>query len=236
MNAQDIDRLHLWHLKQCPLFNALDEKELGAIFHASRIVGVGANEIVPTASDGEPSLWIVKRGHLKLTYVDVDGHSATVLILSPGDIFGSIVQEGAADYGEHCRTITSCCLARMSEARFHSLMQKHPAVAFTLTKSSFQRIHRLQSRLADLMVRPAEARLALVLLELFKQVGETREDGTRVIALPLSHADLAQLIGSSREMVTHVLGRFRRAEWVGTARHEITLLDVAALEVARDVF
>ncbi len=236
MTPAEVQRMNLWHLRQCPLFQALDERELGAVFHASRIVGLGPEEIVPAASGEEPSLWIVKRGHVKLAYVDESGHQATVLVLSPGDIFGSLVSDDARDYGEHCRTITSCCLARIGRARFESLMARHPGVAFTITKSSFNRIHRLQVRLADLMVRPAEARLALVLLDLGRNVGEDGADGCRAIRLPLSHSDLAQLIGTSREMVTHVMGRFRRSGWVGTPKGEIQLLDVPALEVARDVF
>jgi len=223
-------------MKQCPLFAQLEDKELGAIFHASRITGLGPDEIVPAATGEEPSLWVLKRGHVKLSYVDEGGHAATVLVLSPGDIFGSIFSDDARDYGEHCKTITSCCLAKLGRAQFDSLMRKYPNVAFTMMKSSFGRIHRLQARLADLMVRPAESRLALVLLDLDNTVGSVGEDGRRSISLPLSHADLAQLIGTSREMVTHVMGRFRRAGWIETPKSRIVLVDRTALEVARDVF
>lgn len=236
MKESDREALAVWHLKNCPLFAALEPRELGEIFHQSRIVGLGPNEIVPGAGGDEPSLWVVKRGHVKLGYVDHEGHTATVLILGPGDLFGSVMEGGARDYGEHCSTITSACLCRISASRFEALLRKYPQVAYSLMKANFSRIHRLQARLADFMVRPAEARLALVLLDLNREIGEDAPEGGRVLALPLSHQDLAQLIGSSREMVTHLLGRFRRRGVVATTRERIVLTDRTALEVARDVW
>lgn len=228
------EKVALWHLKNCPLFTALTPAELGAVFECSRIVSFGAKEIVPTASLEEPAFWVIKRGHVKLTYIDHNGNQATVMILSPGDIMGSHVGDDQDGYGEHCETITSVCLCRITQTRFRQLLDKHPNVVYQVTKSSFQRIYRLQARLADLMVRSVEPRLALVLLDLERQVGEDDPQGGRLLGIPLSHSDLAHLIGSSREMVTHVIGRFRKQGLVSTARERIVLHDLPALEEIRD--
>ena len=236
MKESDREALAVWHLKNCPLFAALEPRELGEVFHQSRIVGLGPNEIVPETDAAEPSLWVVKRGHVRLAYVDQEGHSATVLILGPGDLFGTVLNGKATNYGEHCSTITSACLCRISASRFEAFLQKYPLVSYNLMKASFSRIHRLQARLADFMVRPAEARLALVLLDLDREIGEDAPEGGRLLGLPLSHQDLAQLIGSSREMVTHLLGKFRRGGVVATTRERIVLTDRTSLEVARDVW
>ncbi len=227
--AVELENLNLWHLKQCPLFTRLTPDEIGAIFHASQIVSLGENEIVPAPLVNEPALWIVKRGHVKLAYVDSAGREATVLILSPGDIFGAF-DEMAQDYGEHCRTMTSACLCRITRSKFDGLVKKYPDLAFQVTKANFDRIHRLQIRMAELLMRPVEERLAITLVDLDKQVGEPHEPNGRLLALPLTHRDLSLLIGSSREMVTHVMRRFRAQGLVDTLRKQIVIKDLEALK------
>lgn len=238
MTTDELKRVALWHLKCCPLFSEMSPKELGDVVRPGNVVSFSPDEPIPMEStDGEPALWVVKRGHVKQSFVDSEGRQATVLVLGPGDIFGSLFALGddnVEDYGEHCRTMTSVCLCRISRQHFESLIAKYPNVAYRLTKSNFQRIHRLQARLADLLMRPAEARLALVLMELKGLVGVPDEEEGIALDLPLAHSDLAQLIGSSREMVTHLLGKFRRAGIVRTSRERIVLLDAEALKTIRD--
>ncbi len=217
--------VHIWHLKQCPLFTNLTTGELDAIYAASQNVSLGPGEIVPPPETGESALWIVKRGHVQLAYVDSTGREATVLILGPGDLFGGF--HGHEDYGEHCKTLTSVCLCRLTQVRFEQLMQKYPDICHTITKASFDRIHRLQVRMAELMMRPVDQRIAITLLELDSQVGEEcGEPEGRRLGLPLSHRDLSMLVGSSREMVTHVMRRLRKEGLVDTARKEIVITNV----------
>lgn len=225
----DARELHLWHLKQCPLFARLGPGELDAVYAASQIVSLGPEEIVPPADESEGALWIMKRGHVKLSYIDAGGHEATVLVLGPGDIFGGL--HGAQDYGEHCRTMTACCLVRIARSRFEGLVRKYPDIAYTINKANFDRIHRLQVRMAEMLMRPIDQRLALALLDLDRQVGEDSTDPPgRRLGLPLSHRDLAMLVGSSREMVTHVMGRLRDKGFVDAARKHVVLLDMAGLK------
>lgn len=233
IDPSDARGVHLWHLKQCPLFAHLDADELQAVYAASQVVSLGPEEIVPAADGEEGALWVVKRGHVKLSYVDAGGREATVLVLGPGDIFGGA--RGATDYGEHCRTMTACCLCRMGKARFEHLVRKYPDIAYTINKAHLDRIHRLQVRMAEMLMRPVDQRLAVALLDLDRQVGEeSAKPPGRRIPLPLSHRDLAMLVGSSREMVTHVMKRLRDGGLVDATRKQVVLLDVRGLRRLAD--
>ena len=223
--------IKLWHLKQCPLFANLSQQELGAIFDSSKLVVLDPGETAPPPPGDEPSIWVVKRGYVKLTCVDEGGRDGAILILSPGDIFGSILPGDEAVFGENCTALTAVCLARLSRSRFDTLMRRFPDLGYRITKASFDRIQRLQIRVGELLMRSVEERLALALLELDRVVGEPAEEGAgRALNVPLSHRDLAQLVGSSREMVTHVMGRLREKGLVDTgARKNVILRDVEAL-------
>lgn len=226
--------MKLWHLKNCPLFAKLREEELGAIFDASRLVTLEPKECVPTPRAGDESaIYVVKRGYVKLTYIGDDGSDAAIMILGPGDMFGSVVP--GATFGETCQAMTGACLARLSSVRFEKLMQRFPGLAYEINKANFDRIYRLQVRVGELLMRSVEERLALTLLELDKVLGEDSGNGERTFNMPLSHRDLAQLVGSSREMVTHVMGRLRKKGLVDTSeKREIILKNLQEIkEIAR---
>jgi CRP-like cAMP-binding protein len=212
----------LWHIKNCPLFSSLLPDEMKAIESAAQLVQVRKHQLVPEPPEGEPSLFVVKRGHVQLTYTDEGGNEAVVILLGPGDVFGSLDGQEAA-FGEHCRTVSDACICRISRQKFESMLQKYPSLAFSLTKFSLLRIKRLQVRLAEMMMRQADERLALALLDLDDQVGRDESDGRRKLSLALTHADLGKLIGTSREMVTLLLGKFRQAGLVETDKGWIYL-------------
>lgn len=214
----------LWHIKQCPLFSAMSPEEMHAIRLASQEYELPKNRVVPPPPDDEPSLFVVKKGHVQLTYTDEGGNEAVVILLGPGDVFGSLDPADLA-FGEHCRTVSDSYICRISRTRFEHLLHRYPNLAYRLTKFSLLRINRLQVRLAEMMMRQADERLALALLDLDTQVGRDEPDGRRRLALGLTHADLAKLIGTSREMVTIILGKFRGAGLIGAERGWIYLKD-----------
>lgn len=236
LNNSTKDSMNLWHLQQCPLFRNLRGEDLEAVFSMARLTSFGPDEDVnaPTELDETQSFWVVKRGHVKLGFVDDQGRESTVMILSPGDLFGSFPMAAVDAYGEHSRTLTSACLCSVSHKDFERLMRKHPTVAYEINKAAFRRIEKLQVRMADLLMKPIEERLAITLLQLNRQIGEDDGEGGRTFGLPLSHRDLANLVGSSREMVTHVLRRFREEGLIESARKELRLCNLPLLEkVAR---
>lgn len=218
----------LWHLKGCPLFSTMTTEELMGIQSSTQLFTLPKNSLVPPAPEGEYCLFVVKRGHVQLTYVDNEGREAVVILLGPGDVFGSLV-ESLPTFGEQCRTVSDVCLFRISRQRFENMLQKYPNLAYNLTKLSLLRISRLQVRLAEMMMRPADQRLALALLDLDKQVGRTEPDGRRKLTLALTHADLAKLIGTSREMVTMLFGKLRRAGLIDTDKGWVFLRDLEGL-------
>jgi len=186
----------LWHIKQCPLFSAMSPEEMRAIGSAAQMYELGKNKVIPPPPEGKPSLFVVKKGHVQLTYTDESGNEAVVILLGPGDVFGSL-DPSDITFGEHCRTVSAACICRSSRQRFESMLHKYPDLAFRLTKFSPLRISRLQVRLAEMMMRQADQRLALALLDLDLQVGRDEPDGRRKLTLALTHADLAKLIGTS---------------------------------------
>jgi CRP/FNR family transcriptional regulator len=180
--------------------------------------------------DDPNAIWFIKEGLMSLTYGDAEGKDATVLLLGPGDLFGAMEGAESLDYSQSLVALKSTVLCRMTQAQMESLLNRYPDIGYRITKFSWRRIARLQQRLAEIMTKPVRVRLATLLLNLAEEYGEDRDDGARSVGLTISHDDLARLVGSSREMVSKVMGTFRQQGWLRTARKQIDLLDVPTLQ------
>lgn len=123
-----------------------------------------------------------------------------------------------------------------------------PAVGLVLPMAGFRRLfatdasvrdavlaaavegHRIaRDRLAALLLGGVEGRLADFLLRASVRWGRQHPAG-QVIAAPFTHAEIAGLIGSTRETVTLLLGKLRREGLVELDRRRIVIRDRPALE------
>ena len=108
---------------------------------------------------------------------------------------------------------------------------RHPELGPRFFDFALRRTGRLQQRLAEVMTKTVRERLATVLLKLGTEFGVEKSEGLRTLNLPVTHDDLARLVGASREMVTKVMGQFRSAGLVRSGRMSIDLVDQRALRV-----
>lgn len=218
--------MKLWHVQQCPFLSNLAPDELSAIYNRTEVVSLDKRNIVPLDTR-EESLWVIKRGHVTLSYLDEGGHESIVMILGPGDFFGSPINpeewSSSMEYGELPRTLTSVCLCRFPQRSFTSLLEKYPKLSVSLNQASIHRIQRVQFRLADMLLRSVDKRLAMTLLELADICSVTMDDGSVMINFKLSHRELSQLAGSSREMISKVMKKFRDSGLVSMDRKLITI-------------
>lgn len=221
----------LWHLQHCPLLAGLKQAEMMDMEQATVMVKLQPQERLFISRGEVPAVWLVKEGLMSLTYSDADGTDATVLLLEPGDLFGA-PEALESSYGENATALKPTVLCRMAQSKLESLCARHPDLGYRVTKFSWRRLARLQQRMAELMTRSVSARLAMLLGRLAAEYGQEGASGVRALGLNLTHDDLAHLVGSSREMVSKVMGHFREQGWVRSSRKTIELVDLPALEKA----
>lgn len=99
----------------------------------------------------------------------------------------------------------------------------HPNVTVKLTKLIGLRLKKIQSRVEDLVFRDVPARLAHLLLELGRTDGVADQQGIRLKA-KLTHQEMANLIGCSRETVSTIMGQFRDQGLIHMDGRTITIL------------
>jgi len=217
-------RADTWHLKGCPLFKGMDETTLSAAMAMGQIRAFDPGEMITPARLDEPALWVVKRGHIKINYAASTGKQVCVVMLHPGDMFGALSESDPEEYGENITALSSSCICRFPRRKFMEFLGQHPELASRVAESNMQRVQRVQIHLADAMTKPAESRLAVALDELAEAIGEESDAGVK-LSRAVSHQELAELIGTSREMVSHIMTRLRDRGVIAVEKRRVTVLD-----------
>ncbi len=190
------------------LFQGLSEAE------AQRIASLCSERRYPQGttifSEGDPSdsVCILKKGLVKLIFLSPRGMQTILHILKPDEVLGELL------LAQPQRPFTAVVLKDtevtvIPRENFLGLLSSSPTIALNFVRVLSKRLMKVERELAEFAHTWSYHRLAKVLLQLSETHGAETSRGIR-IDLRLTHEDLANLIGSTRETVTTQLNRFER--------------------------
>ncbi len=173
-------------------------------------------------------LLLVGRGRVRLdrtmgTEVVTLGHRG------PGELLGEAALGGATLNTESALAVDETAVVALPLAMLRRLMASDPALRATLSAALVKSQTDLERRVESLLLHGVEARLALFLVEATRRWGEPAFGGGQLINATFTHAEIAVLIGSTRETVTLLLGKLRREGVVDLQRRRVVVRDADAL-------
>jgi len=174
---------------------------------------------------GDPAdpLYMVEEGLVKVSVSSPSGRDLTVGLYGPGEVFG---EEAVLEDGRRVAFATAlepCLLVALPRARLHQLLARDQEIGAYLTRLLAARVKESIRQLESIAWNPVPSRLAGALLHLAARNGAPDGAGTRV-TLRMTHQELANLIGSTRETTTATLNDFRRRGLINVVRRHIVLL------------
>ncbi len=177
------------------------------------------------------SVAVVCEGRIKLTRSSREGKTVLVKIAKPGDLLGLSAALSKAPYEVTAQAIEYSQIKIFQQSDFLHFIQRHVEGSLHAAESINSEYRSILSDVCRLALSSSIAgRVAHLLLELAVK-GETDQNEHPEIHLPLTHEDLASMLGSSRESVTRVLSNFRRTGIVTIHGAKLTILNKEALEI-----
>ena len=181
------------------------------------------------AQQGQPAknLLVIGSGRVKLERMNGDrlfaiGHRG------PGETVGETALAGSAHMTESAVVLDDAEVLVLPLAGLRKLMGSDEGVRKAILGILVQTRLAAEQRLESLLLHGVEARLIDFLLASVKRWGEAHPSG-QVISAPFTHADIALLVGSTRETVTLVLGKLKRAGLIELEKRRIVVRDGEAL-------
>lgn len=182
-----------------PSDDTIPAELLNAIAQHGRMRMFSPNSILINAGDSTSSLYIVMSGRLKVYASSEDGREVVLAELGPGEYFGELALDGGARSASvKALEPSKCCLIQDSDLQ--RILIEHPDFSMHLTRKLMRMVRRLTEQVRSLALQDVYGRLARVLTELSDPVG-----GERIVREKLTQQDIADRIGSSREMVNRVI-------------------------------
>jgi CRP/FNR family transcriptional regulator, cyclic AMP receptor protein len=173
-------------------------------------------------------IYMLCKGRVKMSTTSSDGKTLILKIAQPGEVLGLHATVSGSPYEITAETGQPCQLNFIKRDDFLRFLQKHGdaclQAAQHLSKdcqSAYQQIRSLG------LSHSAPERLARLLLEW--TVGFNNADEMKV-KLSLTHEEIAQIIGTSRETVTRVLAEFRKKQIAVLKGSTLTIRNKPALE------
>jgi CRP/FNR family transcriptional regulator len=162
--------------------------------------------------EGESSsrVYLLMSGVAKLSFLKKT-ERVLVGLVGPGEVFGvsSLLPEATRPF--RCDAFSDCTVAVMEPRVFVETVAGIPLESFSRTLDiTVGRWWAMLIRYANFVGLGLRERLADALLELAAKFGVRDSRGT-LLTLKLTHADLAELVGASRQRITEQLTEFERA-------------------------
>ncbi|KAA1180586.1 Crp/Fnr family transcriptional regulator [Paenibacillus sp. B2(2019)] len=211
------------YLSQFNLLQSLALEDLMEMEELTRITVVPKNTYIQTPTTFSKGLFFVKKGKVRLYRLNADGKQFTSDILSEGNVFGemNVISFGTKDH--YIEAMEECHICTIDPVRFEEFVATRPRFLMSLMQVLSDRIKSMSQLTQNLAIGNLHDKILCVLLKLSDQLGVKSEDNYYKINVPLSHQEIANLIGASREAVTVALQELVKAEVLQTGFRTIRI-------------
>ena len=192
-----------------PVADVLPAALLDAIAPRGSARTFGANAILINEGDTTDSLYIVLSGRVKVYASSDDGREVVLTEYGPGEYFGELSIDGAKRSAS-IKALEPCSCRVVQGSELRQFLAEHPDFAMHLTNKLIRMVRRLTEQVRSLALQDVYGRMVRVLTELSEPVGDER-----VVRQKLTQQDIADRVGSSREMVNRVMKELTTGGYVG---------------------
>lgn len=158
-------------------------------------------------------LYVIHSGKVKIGCKSIDGRENLLGVFGPSDMFGELSLFDPGPRASTATTLTKVCAVSVDRPALRQWIASRPETAEHLLRTLARRVRRANAMLGDLVFTDVAGRVAKALLQLAQRFG-SQEAGQLRVTHDLTQEELAQLVGTSREMVNKTLADFAHRGWL----------------------
>lgn len=185
-------------LDTVPLFSALPQQELDALAQRGA-KSFPKNAVVVNEGDETDSLYIILSGRVKFFVSEEGGRDFILGTAGVGEYFGEIALAGGPRSAS-VMTLEPCRFVIIAKAEMKSFLANYPDVALHIICTLSRRARTLTHNAKNLALLNVYGRVTQTLMDL-----AVSQNDKLMIPGKLTHQDIANRVGASREMVSRIL-------------------------------
>ena len=195
-------------LAAIPFFGGLDPDALERLAATMRSRRFRRGEVIFHIGDPGDALFVIVSGEVKISLPSETGDEAILATLRPGDVFGELALLDGAPRSASASALMPTETVILPRDRFRELIATETGVRDALLASIAGELRRLTTHVEELHFLDITGRLAARLVRLAQESGTPLPDGSLRLRTNLTQADLAAMVGCTRQSVNKLLGQF----------------------------
>ncbi len=196
-------------LRNIELFSSLNDDELLQISSKVAIKEFVKNEVILFEEETNEFMYIILLGKVKVAQATEEGKEIILAIHQAQEFFGEISLIDGKTSSAAVVAMEESLVAIISKLNFYSLLYSQRKVLENLLRILCFRLRESWKRIHILNFKDAPQRMKMLLKILAGENGERTPGGMR-INLRLTHQEIADMTGLTRETVTRVLNQWRK--------------------------
>ena len=186
-------------------------------------------------SEGEPcnGLHIIARGKVRIFKTSVNGREQVLAVNVPGESVAELPVFDGGPFPASGSAVEETEIAFISRRDFQAYCLEHPEVALKVLKVVGARLRRLVGIIEELSFTTIRQRLISAVIKLAQSEGKKTEHGI-AFQLPVSHQELANQLGTVRELISRNLMRLQAEGLLDVDARQIVVKDMKGLSALLD--
>ncbi|MBM4389511.1 MAG: Crp/Fnr family transcriptional regulator [Deltaproteobacteria bacterium] len=215
------------------MLSDLPERDKDLFDHVGESMDLRRKALIWEPGDSTSSVFLVRAGIVKLSKTSDEGRELTLGFFTRDQFLGELGIVSDAAHDTIAEAYEDTQLFRVPKDDFVRVMMRHPPLALRMVKLVGERRQRLENRVESLLFKSAHARLAGLFLDLVRDFG-VRDSRGHIVNLKLTHKEIANLIGATRETVSFAILDMRRDGLILTEGKRVIMVDELRLRHLRD--
>lgn len=223
----------LWYLKKFDIFSDLPSDEVEILAEQTEMNRYESGETIYFPGESADTIYILKKGQVRLSRSSPEGRLLTLALLEPGEIFGELTLDEDGEQSVRAGVVQDSLVCWVSRRNFLNFLSEHPELNLKITQFMEERRRNIEAKVENLIFKDAQGRLAYVLEDLVEHHSNQSNNGTvknKTGVIHLSHQNLADLAGLTRPTTTKLLNEFSDDGILDLRRKKIVIRDRSELQ------
>lgn len=213
-------------IKKTQLFSSLADKDIDNIINKMVVKQFRKNETILYEADTNKYMYLILSGKVKVVRTTEDGKEIILAMHQSGGFFGEMSLIDGKTTPASVISTTDSLVSIISQADFFTILFSHPKVVENLLKILCSRLRQSYDTIQLLNFNNASHRTKMLLLMLCDEYGTKTPEGI-ILNIKLTHQDISDMTGLTRETVTRVLDKLQKSK-------EITIIKNKAIRLSPD--
>lgn len=202
------------------LLACIPDRDRGRLFQLGKIQTIDKGESIFQAGEMSHHVFLLLTGRVKIYQPSSVGKEAILWFCFSGELFGLAEAARGGERAVSAQACEPCEVLSIRQEKFIAFLETHPQTSLVIVQMLACRLRLLSNVVINLISDDVRTRIIKTMLQLSARCGVPSAHGL-CLDITLTHQEIADMIGTTRQTVTSTLGQLEREGLLLIDQHKI---------------